>query len=200
MTELVNGMSNMMMGQSSVPTSSDVMGPLQGSNGLVGQNGKVDYTKLASFGSTLASASLSYFGDKANNDAKNMGLDTQAQALSIQSKEMRIQAKQEELAAKEEGIDVLKRLKKTISGQNLASGGNMSGSAYALMKQSYSDAGDDLYAVKESGNARVLQRRRKALEYMRQRSSVLSQKTNSSELSGSMSTLSGYMERQVQRG
>lgn len=202
--QVVSGLSNMMVGKSSVPTSSGTMGPIQSTSGLVGANGQVDFTKLASFGSTLASASMSYFGGRAESQIASMEAQSQAESLQLASNEQKIQARQEELSAKQSGIEILQRLKKNISSSQLAFSGNgvsgSSGSGFALAEQSIKNAGDDLQVSRGEANMRILQRRRLALDYARQRSLVLAQSNSNSGLSKGLSTVSDYLERQAQRG
>ena len=210
--ELVSHLSTLLVGQSAVPNTPGVMGPLQGSAGAIGGGGKLSANigDLASGGLTMASASLSLFGGSQAGDVARAHAQSTAQALTLRSGEERLQARQEELAAKQSGNAVLDRLNRTLAAQRLAFSANGVdgdfGTGAAIAENAFDAAGDEIMLSRADANMRILARRRQSHELLRQRGIVLARGSRDAAgaqmqgVASGLSALSDLSHRRTRRG
>lgn len=178
MTEMVNEMYTTVVGTSSVPTVPGMMGPIQGTPGLLGTGGGVNFKDLMATASSFASASMTIFGGQQQASYLRSQGAAEAQALYFRSEQSLIDAKQAELQGQQKSNEILDNLVKTLATQRLNFSGNgmdpTFGTPVDVARSTQATADLQLSTTRSDARQLALSRRIQSASYLAQRSAALS--------------------------
>lgn len=217
MTEMVNSMYTSVVGTSSVPPTG-VMGPVQGSAGLLGLGGGdalsggsgANWKSLMATGTTFASAGMSVFsGQQQAGFLKAQGA-AQAQSLLFSSEESLMDAKQATLQGQQKSTEIMDNLVQTLATQRLnftANGVDPTFGTPTNVGNATSKIADmQLSTTRSDAQQLALSRRAQSASYLAQRDAALSAAAGGAgevmtkAYSAATNTISDWNERRILRG